>query len=262
MALRNDALGYSPILASLLSLSLVIACGDTNGGGGGGEGGSGSSSSSGTAGSGAGNVMSCDNAPSFTGEGTYYAATGAGACSFAATGANPLLVGAMNAQDYANSSVCGACARVVGPSGEVTVRIVDLCPECVHGDIDLSPDAFEQLAPLPEGRIPITWEFVPCAVSGPIVYHFKEGSNQWWTAVQIRNHENAIASFEYRGDDGNWRDVPRFDYNFFIDESGMGPGPYTFRVTDVYGNVLEDSGVPFVDAGDSSGKGQFPACGM
>jgi len=206
-------------------------------------------------------VMACDNAQTFTGDGTYYAATGAGACSFDASTDKPLLVGAMNAPDYANSGVCGACAHLKGPMGEVTVRIVDLCPECQHGDIDLSPDAFAMLAPLPDGRIDISWQFVPCEAPGPIVYHFKEGSNQWWTAVQIRNHTNAIGKFEWRSDDGAWHEVTRLDYNYFVEDKGMGPGPYTVRVTDVYGNVLEDSGIPFAEAGDSPGKAQFPACG-
>jgi hypothetical protein len=40
----------------------------------------------------------------------------------------------------------------------------------------------------------------------------------------------------------------------------MGPGPYTFRVTDVYGAQLVDTGVPFVENGDSVGTNQFPAC--
>jgi hypothetical protein len=41
---------------------------------------------------------------------------------------------------------------------------------------------------------------------------------------------------------------------------GMGPGPYTFRVTDVNGAVIEDSGVPFNENGDSVGTNQFPPC--
>ncbi len=214
----------------------------------------------GTGGS-AGGASACGNAETFAGEGTYYSATGDGACSFGSSGDKPLLVGAMNAPDYNNSNVCGACAHIKGPNGEVTVRIVDLCPECKHGDIDLSPEAFEKLAPLPDGRIAISWQFVPCDVSGPIQYHFKEGSNQWWSAVQIRNHRQAIAKFEWKSDDGVWHDVPRVDYNYFIDDKGMGPGPYTFRVTDVEGGVVEDSGIPFIEAGDASGKSQFPTCG-
>ena len=69
-------------------------------------------------------------------------------------------------------------------------------------------------------------------------------------------------SSKWKSDDGAWHDVARVDYNYFVDDSGMGPGPYTVRVTDVYGNVLEDSGIPFVEAGDSAGQGQFPVCGM
>jgi len=246
------------MLVFVFPFVFVLGCGGTNGDGGGGSG-SGSGNTTVSTGSGS---MTCDGGPVFTGDGTYYDANGSGACSFDVSTAKPLLVGAMNAPDYANSGVCGACAHLVGPNGEVTVQIVDLCPECKSGDIDLSPDAFEALAPLPEGRIAISWQFVPCGVTGPIVYHFKEGSNQWWTAVQIRNHENAIATFEWRSDDGVWHEVARVDDNYFVEASGMGPGPFTVRVTDVYGNVIEDSGIPFVEAGDSAGKGQFQACGL
>jgi len=170
------------------------------------------------------------------------------------------MVGAMNHTDYAGSAPCGACAHVKGPDGEVWVRIVDQCPECAPGDIDLSPEAFEKIAPLSAGRVDISWTYVPCNVNGPVVYHFKEGSNQWWTAVQLRNHRNAIAKVEFKDDNGNYVNVQRLDYNYFVADKGMGPGPYSFRVTDVYGNVLEDTGIPFKEAGDSPGAGQFPEC--
>src|SRR5262249_33659636 len=105
-------------------------------------------------------------------------------------------VGAMNNTDYASSAACGACAQLTGPLGEVTVRIVDRCPECPEGNIDLSPEAFSLIANLPDGRVPITWSYVACEVSGPILYHFQDGSNEFYTAVQIRNHLNPIAKFE------------------------------------------------------------------
>jgi expansin (peptidoglycan-binding protein) len=94
-------------------------------------------------------------------------------------------------------------------------------------------------------------------VEGPIVYHFKDGSNQWWTAVQIRNHRNPIVKFEYL-DGGSWVEVPRTTYNYFVEAAGMGPGPYTFRVTDIFGSTLTDSGIPHVENGDIPGNGQFP----
>ncbi|HAJ34313.1 MAG TPA: hypothetical protein DCL15_01290 [Chloroflexi bacterium] len=196
--------------------------------------------------------------PVHQGIATYYDATGAGACSFDAT-PNDLLVTAMNAEEYADAAYCGAYLYVTGPLGSVTVRVVDLCPECRTGHLDLSQEAFAQIANPMEGRVAITWQLISPAVTGPIAYHFKEGSNQWWTAVQVRNHRNPIARLEYRTVGGDWIEVPRTDYNYFVQTNpGMGPGPYTFRVTDWYGHVLEDSGIAHMENGTVAGSDQFP----
>lgn len=192
---------------------------------------------------------------------TYYDADGSGNCSFDAGPADFPMVAAMNIIDYAASAVCGACVQIDGPDGQITVRIVDSCPGCMKGHIDLAEGAFPMIADKQLGIVDITWRYVSCAVDGPIVYHFKEGSNQWWTAVQIRNHRNAIAKFEFKDESDQWQSVSRVDYNYFVADQGMGPGPYAFRVTDVNGNVLEDSGIPFIEAGDAPGQGQFPPCG-
>ena len=195
-----------------------------------------------------------------TGEGTYYTfADGSGNCMLPAT-PDDLDIGAMNHDDYAGSAACGRCAHVTGAKGELLIRIVDQCPECPAGNIDFSPSAFAKLDDIAKGRIPITWSYAACVVSGPIVYHFKDGSSQWWTAVQMRNHRYGIAKLEYADDTGAWVSVPRLDYNYFVQASGMGPGPYNFRVTDVNGAVLEDTGVPLVANGDSVGTNQFPDC--
>lgn len=196
--------------------------------------------------------------PEHTGEGTYYNATGAGNCSFDPSPQN-LMVAALNHVDYADSALCGAYIEVTGPQGSVMVRLVDQCPGCPEGDVDLSQEAFAQIAELSAGRVPISWQLLSMPLDGPIVYHFKDGSNQWWTAVQIRNHRNPILRLEYLNGGGNFEEVPRLSYNYFVQASGMGPGPYTFRVTDTLGNMLVDSGIPHVEDGDASGSGQFPA---
>lgn len=196
--------------------------------------------------------------PTHQGIATYYDATGAGACSFDAS-PDDLMVSAMNADEYDNAALCGAFVRVTGPRGDVTVRIVDLCPECKAGHLDLSQEAFAAIADPIDGRVAITWQIVSPALTGPIAYHFKDGSNQWWTAVQVRNHRNPVARFEYLAEGGAWIEVPRTDYNYFVQsEPGMGPGPYQFRVTDSYGNVLIDSSIPHLENGTVSGAGQFP----
>lgn len=96
----------------------------------------------------------------FTGEATYYNADGTGACGFKAS-PNDLLVAAMNKAQY-KKSLCGQCIAVTGPKGTVRVRIVDLCPGCSMGDVDLSKQAFSAVAALSAGRIAISWHFVPC----------------------------------------------------------------------------------------------------
>ncbi|MCP4424121.1 MAG: hypothetical protein GY803_06495 [Chloroflexi bacterium] len=192
----------------------------------------------------------------FSGEGTWYNATGEGNCIFPASPEN-MMVAAMNHVQYADSALCGAYAQVTGPNGAIIVRIVDQCPGCLVGDIDLSQEAFAKIANLADGRVPISWQLVSYPLPDPIVYHFKDGSNQWWTAVQIRNHSNPVVSVEY-WDGGAFHEIPRYSYNYFVATSGLGPGPYTFRVTDYFGNQLVDNGIPHVENGDVVGGGQFP----
>ena len=216
----------------------------------------GSASESGTATAG----ESCDAPAQHAGEATYYGADGSGNCSFDPS-PDDLMVAAINEADYAGSAPCGACAEVEGPQGTITVRIVDRCPGCAVGDLDLSPQAFEMIAPLVDGRVDITWRFVPCAVDGPLRYRFKEGSSQWWTAVQVRNHRHAIASLEYSVDGGeSFVPVAREPYNYFVAPEGMGADPMRLRVTDVYGHVVVDEGIVVGDAIEVAGATNFPAC--
>ena len=177
-----------------------------------------------------------------TGQATYYNATGDGSCMF---GPSPgdLMVCAMNSAEYDTGSVCGASIHITGPVGEVTVRIVDLCPECPRGNVDLSKQAFAKIADTIQGRVAVTWRYVETSVTGPIAYRIKTGSNPWWIGIQVLNHRTPIVKLEaLQG--GAWMAVPRLDYNYFVDASGLGAGPFTFRVTDLYGQQLTDANIP------------------
>jgi expansin (peptidoglycan-binding protein) len=195
-----------------------------------------------------------------TGDGTYYTtADGTGNCSFDPS-PNDLMIGAMNHTDYSASAVCGSCVELTGPKGTIKIRIVDQCPECLPGDIDLAPQAFDLMAEHALGRVTINWHYIACQPSGPVIYHFKDGSNPYWTAVQLRNHRYAIKSFAYKTKDGSFKDAVRQDYNYFLDDQGMGPGPYDFRVTDIYDHVIEDMGIILKVSSDVPGANQFPEC--
>lgn len=204
---------------------------------------------------------------SAVGDGTYYDADGTGACydaertggSRSEASARDRMVAALNGPDYAHAAWCGACLAVSGPSGEVVVRVVDQCPGCKHGDLDLSKEAFARIAPLSAGRVRITWHEVACPVSGPIAYHLKSGSSASWVAFQLRNHRYAIDRLEARGA-GAYQAIARADYNYFVAPRGLGPGPFALRVTDVHGQVLEDGAVALGDAVLRPGSGQFALC--
>jgi expansin len=166
----------------------------------------------------------------------------------------------MNHTDYADSALCGACVQISGPRGTTTVRITDQCPECAPGAIDLAQAIFAEIADPIDGRVPITWTVVPCDTPAPVSYFFKDGSNPWWLAVQVRNHRHPIATLELLGADGQFHALPRESYNFFIADQSPGEGPYTFRITDIYGHTQVDTDIPFAESQAREGQGQLPAC--
>lgn len=194
--------------------------------------------------------------PPVNGKATFYAADGSGNCSFPAS-PQDLMVVALNTPDYNGAQSCGGCLLVQGPKGSVTVRVVDRCPGCAQGHIDLSQQAFAKIADPIQGVVQVTWRFVPCTVQGPIRYHFKSGSNQWWSAIQVRNHRYPIKSLEAQVN-GSFTSIGREMYNYFVYSAGLGPGPYTLRVTDVLGHTLTDTGIPFKENQEVAGAAQLP----
>jgi expansin (peptidoglycan-binding protein) len=175
------------------------------------------------------------------GDGTYYTfADGSGACLYDKT--SDFHIAALNGFDWAASAWCGACADVTGPNGnQVRVRIVDECPDCAKGQLDFHPDAFAVLAPKEQGRIAISWSFVACDAAGPVSYKFKDGSNPWWTAVQVRNSRFPVAKLETSKDGVTFVEAQRQDYNYFLNGSGFGGGTTQVRITAVNGATLIDT---------------------
>lgn len=191
---------------------------------------------------------------SHSGQATFYDPNGNGNCSYG-TAVNGKDIAALNKADYGLATWCGACAEITGPKGKLTVLIQDSCPSCSAGDLDLNPAAFDKIANHADGRVAITWKFVSCDVTGPVAYHFKEGSSPGWTAVQVLNHRLPIAKFEYSTDNGNtWKVVERVDYNYFIVASGFGPFAAQVRITAPNGQTLTDT-LP-IPTSDTTVQGQ------
>ncbi|CDO69510.1 Distantly related to plant expansins [Trametes cinnabarina] len=108
---------------------------------------------------------SSDN-DSFSGNATFFYQGGrAGACG--KVHADSDFVAAMQTKRYgdlsAESPLCGKQVKITNTKNNksVTVTIADACPTCGgENDIDLSEGAFTQIATIPEGEVPISWEFL------------------------------------------------------------------------------------------------------
>lgn len=193
--------------------------------GGGSSGGSGSSSSSG------GSIPTGDLTDTVSGEATFYNVDlgDQGNCSLPCP--STYLVAALNTADYEGSAMCGGCARVEGPDGEVVVQIWDRCPGCgVHG-IDLSRTAFGKISPLSAGRIDVSWAMVRCPWQDPIEYQV------FSDRIQIRNHRVPIEKVEIKRT-GAYTELSRRSDNFFT--GSIADSPFTVRLTGATGEVLEE----------------------
>jgi hypothetical protein len=84
----------------------------------------------------------------------------------------------------------------------------------------------------------------------------KTGSNAWWIGIQILNHRTPVVKLEALYN-GAWVTTPRMNYNYFVYASGLGPGPFTLRVTDFYGRQLVDANIPLSPDVKTSGQANF-----
>ncbi|WP_312877659.1 expansin EXLX1 family cellulose-binding protein [Lentzea indica] len=177
-----------------------------------------------------------------TGVATFYDSNGGGACSYD-PGPDPLTA-AMNWADYEDSKACGAYVLVRTANGKsLTVRITNLCPApCRVGQLDLSAEAFAQLAPPVQGEIPITWTLVSPALQKNISVRYKTGSSQYWCGIQVIDHRNPVARLEVQAG-GQWRELKRTDYNYFLSENGAGCGG-AIAITDIHGQRLVVNALP------------------
>ncbi len=194
------------------------------------------------------------------GEGTFYGGGYEGGCAMLdPISKDDYWIVAMNLADYNNSQLAGAYIEVTGELGTINMLVTDLLPEGKKGDLDLYVDAFPLIAPAEKGRVPVSWKIIPLdsAENAPVSFKFKEGSSAYWCGVQVRNHRYPVTKLEYLNADGKYVELPRKQYNFFESDE-MGAGPFTFRITDIYGQVITEENIKLVPEGIVEGKNQFP----
>ncbi|KAG3098233.1 hypothetical protein PI124_g15432 [Phytophthora idaei] len=130
---------------------------------------------------------------------------------------------ALNTEQWEETMNCGRCAEVsctdASCSGETSeiVYIMDQCPGCAYGDLDLSPDVFESITGQSYTKLSIEWKFVDCPISNKVQYCLKTGSSEFWVAVQPANFVSGVESLSINGQETSLIDSA---YYFLIDGSG------------------------------------------
>ncbi|KAG3001711.1 hypothetical protein PC120_g20113 [Phytophthora cactorum] len=146
----------------------------------------------------------------YTGDATSYTLgqVSAGNCNFMYDPGVGDNYAALNSEQWDSTHNCGRCAEVSCDDARCSdttstqiVYIVDRCPECKQGDLDLSPTVFKTLTGSDPSRYTIKWKFVDCPVSGNIEYCTKSGSSSSWLAIQPANYASGVASMKIASQD-------------------------------------------------------------
>ncbi|KAI0124779.1 RlpA-like double-psi beta-barrel-protein domain-containing protein-containing protein [Xylariales sp. AK1849] len=182
------------------------------------------------------------------GQSTFYGGNlNGGTCSFTTMSSIPsgLYGTAFSGSAWDNAANCGACIKVTGPNGKsITAMIVDECPECNAGHLDLFEIAFEQLGSTSAGTIATSYSFVACGITSPLILHSKSGTSAYWFSMQVVDHNQPVAKLEVSTDGGTtWQATTRQDYNFFEKSSGFGTSSVDVRVTSTRGKMVVVKGL-------------------
>ncbi|KAI1495180.1 RlpA-like double-psi beta-barrel-protein domain-containing protein-containing protein [Biscogniauxia mediterranea] len=99
---------------------------------------------------------SASTGTTFTGDITYYT-PGLGACGSTSTDTEHVV--ALASSQFSGSDPCGKTIEITKDGKTTTATVVDKCPSCAEGAIDVSSTVFESIADLSVGRTTVTWKF-------------------------------------------------------------------------------------------------------
>jgi len=136
---------------------------------------------------------------------------------------------------------CDACIWVTTAQGKSALLRVVTYGDTSSNSIDVSPQAY---ALLNVGEYPrtMTWQFAKCPDTGPVVYEFQTGSNEWWTSLWVRNARVPLTKVEVQSvNHASFVELTRGSDGTLTDASGFGNGKFTLRLTGVDGTTVEDS---------------------
>jgi expansin (peptidoglycan-binding protein) len=142
---------------------------------------------------------------------------------------------------YGDGADCGAYLTITGPRGTVQAEIVDVCPGCSAGQLDLSTAAFARIQPLAAGTAQVSYQVTrDPALPGPLAVRIQPGSSTGSMAIQVLNHGNPLTRVQVNGH----ALTPRGD-GYWVRPGGAGGGPFQVNVTDDEGDNAVLTGITF-----------------
>lgn len=136
---------------------------------------------------------------------------------------------------------CDACIWVVTAKGKSALLRVVTYGDTSTNSIDVSPDAYQILN---EGEYPrdMTWQLAECPDTGPMMYEFQTGSNEYWTSLWVRNARVPVTKVEVQSQNHpTWAALDRGSDGTLTDASGFGAGTFSIRSTGIDGQQVVDT---------------------
>eukprot|EP01120_Amphizonella_sp_Union-15-10_P010249 TRINITY_DN4081_c0_g2_i2.p1 TRINITY_DN4081_c0_g2~~TRINITY_DN4081_c0_g2_i2.p1 ORF type:complete len:279 (+),score=35.82 TRINITY_DN4081_c0_g2_i2:26-862(+) len=190
----------------------------------------------------------------FTGELTFYGTGGSltATCGFGngpmAWQVSNLKTIAIGPGTFLGSAGCGICLQITPtgtgsgnsdfPTRHTFLAFADnLCPECAPTAVDLAESG--------DGRWGITYRVVPCPLdpgNRNLQLFIKEGSSTYHIEINVRNSPIAIKALRFKID-GNWQNVERKAYNYFVRDGNGQPVslPLEVELESIFGETVHYS---------------------
>ena len=186
------------------------------------------------------------------GDATYFVESPAGNCSISPTlpvwGEAVDFQVALSEAQYTSgdqSAGCGTCLEgtYLGtgsgnnpPPKVFTGLVVDRCPACTAGDLDLALNGAD-------GRWDVSWRATDCPVADNNLAYLFQGSNPFYIKLGVRNHRIAIKALQIQSQTGTaFVTATRTSDNFFTCSACPEPleFPMPIRVMAVNGEIIND----------------------
>jgi expansin (peptidoglycan-binding protein) len=106
--------------------------------------------------------------------------------------------------------------------------------------------------------INVSWDYVPCGITSPIVLKNKSGTSKFWFSMQVMNANVGVSKLEVSTDGGaSWKATTRQQYNFFENSAGFGADSVDVKVTSTNGKTVVVKGVSVASGSLKTAGGNF-----